>query len=141
MRHPAIRAGHGKCLGYAQQKPGFVTTDTYGITTVKTSTGSSQTAINLPSEKASAGVELVSISTSGAMAPVTDGASGEFLSTNGSGVLRWSGLKIIDNIDAASVGNVGTIRYRTSGRNSYVDICMQISATAYDWVNIKQNSW
>ena len=122
-------------------KLGFVTTDTYGITTVKTSTGSSQTAINLPSEKATTGVEIVSISTSGAMAPVTDGASGEFLSTNGSGVLRWSGLKIIDNIDAASVGNVGTIRYRTSGRNSYVDICMQISATAYDWVNIKQNSW
>jgi hypothetical protein len=75
------------------------------------------------------------------MAPVADGASGEFLTTNGSGVLSWSAVKIKDDINAASVGNVGTIRYRTSGRNSYVDICMQISATAYDWVNIKQNSW
>ena len=71
-------------------KLGFVTTDTYGITTVKTSTGSSQTAINLPSEKATTGVELVSISTSGAMAPVPDGASGEYLKTNGSGVLSWA---------------------------------------------------
>jgi hypothetical protein len=71
-------------------KLAFISTDTYGITTVKTSTGSSQTAINLPSEKATAGVELVSISTAGAMAPVADGASGEFLKTNGSGVLSWS---------------------------------------------------
>jgi hypothetical protein len=71
-------------------KLGFISTDTYGITTVKISTGSSQTAINLPSEKATAGVEIVSISTAGAMAPVADGASGEFLKTNGSGVLSWS---------------------------------------------------
>ena len=71
-------------------KLGFITTDTYGITTVKTSTGSSQTAINLPSEKATTGVELVSISTAGSMAPVPDGASGEYLKTNGSGVLSWA---------------------------------------------------
>ena len=71
-------------------KLAFISTDTYGITTVKTSTGSSQTAINLPSEKATAGVEIVAINTAGAMAPVADGASGEFLKTNGSGVLSWS---------------------------------------------------
>lgn len=122
-------------------KLGFITTDTYGITKVTTSTGSSGIDINLPITKASTGVNIISINTVGAMAPVADGASGEFLTTNGSGVLSWSAVKIKDDINAASVGNVGTIRYRTSGRNSYVDICMQISATAYDWVNIKQNSW
>jgi hypothetical protein len=122
-------------------KLGFITTDAYGITKVTTSTGSNSFDINLPIDKASAGVNLISINTTGAMAPLADGTTGEFLKTNGSGVLSWSGLKIADNTDAASVGNVGTIRYRTTARNSYVDICMQISATAYDWVNIKENSW
>ena len=122
-------------------KLGFITTDAYGITKVTTSTGGSGIDINLPITKASAGVNLISINTTGAMAPLADGTTGEFLKTNGSGVLSWSGVKITDDISAASAGNVGTIRYRTTARNSYVDICMQISATAYDWINIKENSW
>lgn len=71
-------------------KLGFITTDTYGITAVKTSTGSSQTAISLPTAKPSSGVGLVSISTTGAMAPLADGSTDEFLKTDGSGGLSWA---------------------------------------------------
>ena len=35
----------------------------------------------------------------------------------------------------------GTFRYRTSGNNSYVDMCMQTGASTYAWVNIVTNSW
>ena len=70
-------------------KLGFITTDTYGITKVTTSTGGAGIDINLPIAKASAGVELISINTAGAMGPVADGASGEFLKTDGAGVLTW----------------------------------------------------
>ena len=71
-------------------KLGFITTDTYGITKVTTSTGGAGIDINLPIAKASAGVELISINTAGTMGPVADGASGEFLKTDGSGVLSWA---------------------------------------------------
>jgi len=71
-------------------KLGFVTTDTYGITKITTSTGAGPIDINLPIEKATAGTELITISTLGAMTPLADGASGEFLKTNGSGVLTWA---------------------------------------------------
>ena len=70
-------------------KLGFITTDTYGITKVTTSTGGASFDINLPISKASVGVSLISINTAGAMAPVADGASGEFLKTDGAGVLTW----------------------------------------------------
>jgi hypothetical protein len=71
-------------------KLGFVTTDTYGITKITTSTGAGPIDINLPIEKATAGTELITISTLGAMTPLADGASGEFLKTDGSGVLTWA---------------------------------------------------
>ena len=71
-------------------KLGFVTTDTYGITKVTTSTGGAGIDINLPISKASVGVSLISINTAGAMAPIADGASGEFLKTDGSGALTWA---------------------------------------------------
>lgn len=51
------------------------------------------------------------------------------------------GIKIADDTDAAAVTKVGTIRYRTSGNNSYMDMCMQTGASTYEWVNIKTNSW
>ena len=73
-------------------KLGFITTDTYGITKVTTSTGGAAIDINLPISKASAGSELIGINTVGAMAPIADGASGEFLKTDGSGVLSWAAV-------------------------------------------------
>jgi hypothetical protein len=68
----------------------FVTTDTYGITQVTTSTGSSAIDISLPISKSGGGEELVTINALGAMAPLADGASGEFLKTNGAGALSWA---------------------------------------------------
>jgi hypothetical protein len=71
-------------------KLGFITTDTYGITKVTTSTGSGGIDINLPITKSGAGSELIGIDVLGAMHPIADGASGEFLKTNGSGALSWA---------------------------------------------------
>jgi hypothetical protein len=71
-------------------KLGFVTTDTNGITGLSTSTGSVKVGINLPSSLAAVGTEIITINTAGAMAPLADGASGEFLKTDGSGALSWA---------------------------------------------------
>ena len=51
------------------------------------------------------------------------------------------GVRIANDSSTASASNVGTLRYRTSGNNSYVDMCMQTGASTYAWVNIVQNSW
>jgi hypothetical protein len=46
-----------------------------------------------------------------------------------------------DDTAAASAAKVGTLKYRVSGNNSYVDMCMQTGATTYAWINIVQNNW
>ena len=51
------------------------------------------------------------------------------------------GVQLANDTAAASASKVGTFRYRTSGNNSYVDMCMQTGAAAYAWVNIVTNSW
>ena len=51
------------------------------------------------------------------------------------------GVQVANDSDAASASKVGTLRYRTSGNNSYVDMCMQTAASTYEWVNIVQNNW
>jgi hypothetical protein len=51
------------------------------------------------------------------------------------------GVKIANDSSTAVATNVGTLRYRTSGNNSYVDMCMQTGAATYEWVNIVQNNW
>lgn len=51
------------------------------------------------------------------------------------------GIQLANDLDTASASKVGTFRYRTSGNNSYVDMCMQTAATTYAWVNIVQNNW
>jgi hypothetical protein len=51
------------------------------------------------------------------------------------------GIRMADDATAASATNVGTQRYRTSGNNSYVDMCMQTGATTYEWINILENNW
>ena len=50
-------------------------------------------------------------------------------------------VKVSNDATAASANNVGAIRYRTSGNNSYCEMVMQTAASAYSWVIIKQNSW
>ena len=51
------------------------------------------------------------------------------------------GVRIANDTAAASATNVGTLRYRTSGNNSYVDMVMQTGASTYAWVNIVENNW
>ncbi len=51
------------------------------------------------------------------------------------------GVQLASDTASPSVDKAGTFRYRTSGNNSYVDMCMQTAATTYAWVNIVQNNW
>lgn len=46
------------------------------------------------------------------------------------------GIKMGDTNVTPSAANVGTMRYRVSGNNSYVDVIMQDGASSYTWVNI-----
>ena len=56
-------------------------------------------------------------------------------------VTATSSIQVGDNSATASSTNAGSIRYRTSGNNSYVDMVMQTGASTYTWVNIVQNNW
>jgi len=51
------------------------------------------------------------------------------------------GVRIANDASTAQASNVGTLRYRTSGNNSYVDMVMQTGASTYAWVNIVTNTW
>ena len=62
--------------------------------------------------------------------------------TSPSSKLQVNGaVQVANDTDTASASKVGALRYRTSGNNSYVDMCMQTGASTYAWVNIVQNSW
>ena len=51
------------------------------------------------------------------------------------------GVQLASDTASPSAAKAGTFRYRTSGNNSYVDMCMQTGASTYAWVNIVQNNW
>ena len=51
------------------------------------------------------------------------------------------GVQLANDTAVASASKVGTFRYRTSGNNSHVDMCMQTGASTYAWVNIVTNNW
>ena len=51
------------------------------------------------------------------------------------------GIQMADDTDTASAAKIGTLKYRVSGNNSYVDMCMQTGASTYEWINIVQNNW
>ena len=51
------------------------------------------------------------------------------------------GVQLANDTASPSATKAGTFRYRTSGNNSYVDMCMQTGASTYAWVNIVTNSW
>jgi len=51
------------------------------------------------------------------------------------------GVKIADTSASPTANTVGTMRYRVSGNNSYVDMVMQDGPTSYTWVNIVQKNW
>jgi hypothetical protein len=50
-------------------------------------------------------------------------------------------VKVGTDVTAASATNVGAIRYRTSGNNSYCEMSMQTGSSLYAWVVIKTNTW
>ena len=51
------------------------------------------------------------------------------------------GVQLAFDGSTPSLAKVGTFRYRKSGNNTYVDMCMQTGASTYTWVNIVTNSW
>ena len=51
------------------------------------------------------------------------------------------GIKMGDTNVTPGAANVGTMRYRVSGNNSYIDVIMQDGASSYVWVNIVQKNW
>ena len=51
------------------------------------------------------------------------------------------GVQLANDAASPSASKAGTFRYRTSGNNSYVDMCMQTGASTYAWVNIVTNNW
>ena len=51
------------------------------------------------------------------------------------------GVQLANDTASPSATKVGTFRYRTSGNNSFVDMCMQTGASTYAWVNIVTNNW
>tara|TARA_B110000879_G_scaffold171371_1_gene222193 strand:+ start:263 stop:1087 length:825 start_codon:yes stop_codon:yes gene_type:complete len=55
---------------------------------------------------------------------------------------KVNGAVIVKDLStAASSSYAGALRYRVSGNNSYVDMCMQTGASTYAWTNIVQNQW
>jgi len=73
--------------------------------------------------------------------PVTGGKVGIMVAAPASALDVNGSVKVANDTDAASSSKVGSIRYRVSGNNSYVDVCMQTAASTYEWVNIITQSW
>ena len=48
---------------------------------------------------------------------------------------------IAGSSEAASINNVGKLRYREDANNSYLEQVMKTGASTYDWVVVKQNTW
>lgn len=46
-----------------------------------------------------------------------------------------------DDSAVAGASNVGAIRYRKSGNNTYVEVVMQTGASTYEWVEILTKTW
>jgi len=49
--------------------------------------------------------------------------------------------RVGDDVAAASAANVGAIRYRLNGNNSYAEMVMQTGAATYAWTTIVQHTW
>lgn len=48
---------------------------------------------------------------------------------------------IAGSSEAASINNVGKLRYREDANNSYLEQVMKTGTSTYDWVVVKQNTW
>ena len=73
---------------------------------------------------------------------VDDSSNSNLLSVrNDWKVVARNSIQVWNDTDTATADNVWSIRYRTSGNNSYADMCMQTWASTYEWINIVQNNW
>jgi hypothetical protein len=50
-------------------------------------------------------------------------------------------VQVSDNTAAASASNVGSIRYRATSTNSFMEMSMQTGTSTFAWVIIKQNTF
>ena len=91
--------------------------------------------------RANSGVSKVRLSAAGNSSYILDSNVGIGTTSPSAKLQVDGGVQMADDTDAASASKVGTLRYRTSGNNSYVDMCMQTGASTYEWVNIVQNNW
>ena len=48
---------------------------------------------------------------------------------------------LANNTATANASNVGSLRYREVGNNSYIDLAMRTGASTYVWINIVENNW
>lgn len=69
------------------------------------------------------------------------GLSDSPITVSGNNISIIGSAKVGDDSTSASSANVGAIRYRVSGNNSYCEMVMQTGASTYSWVVIKSNSW
>jgi hypothetical protein len=51
------------------------------------------------------------------------------------------GVQIGNDADTASADKVGTLRYRETTNNSYLEVCMKTGASTYAWIIIKDYTW
>ena len=72
---------------------------------------------------------------------LTNGSFGIATTTPQSRLQVNGGIQLAFDGSTPSLAKVGTFRYRKSGNNTYVDMCMQTGASTYAWVNIVTNSW
>lgn len=69
------------------------------------------------------------------------GLSDSPITVSGNNISITGSAKVGDDSTSASSANVGAIRYRVSGNNSYCEMVMQTGTSTYSWVVIKSNSW
>ena len=46
-----------------------------------------------------------------------------------------------EDSSSANAANVGKMRYRISGSNSYCEICMQTGVATFSWIVLVENNW
>jgi hypothetical protein len=131
-----IALGDGSTAATA--KAGIQWNDYNSILTVKTNSSDRLTIDN---------AGAVRVVGSGSAAALEIGTYGGKISSNYNTLetnanLKVNGAVIVKDLNVTPTGAyVGGLRYRTSGNNSYVDMCMQTGTSTYAWVNIITNSW
>jgi len=116
----------GRIYGYAVRNA-----NNYEFIDINLSQAGSVTLLNIKLEQGKVVTEFIAT-------PETQ-AIPQTITTNN---LRATGsIQMGADDTTATADKVGTQRYRISGNNSYVDMCMQTGAATYEWVNIVQNNW